>query len=61
MLLLQLTDGKRTAKAVEWKPCACLDADKLPPGTKLQLTNVNVRNGVILLDDRSIRASQCTV
>ena len=59
MLLLRLTDGKVTAKAVEFKPFSRVEQDKLPPGSKVVISNASVKAGVILLDDRSIQASPC--
>ena len=56
MLLLRLTDGKVTAKAVEFKPFSRVEKDKLPPGSKVVISNASVKAGVILLDDRSIQA-----
>ena len=59
MLLLRLTDGKVTAKAVEFKPFSRVEQDKLPPGSKVVISNASVKAGVILLDDRSIQALSC--
>ena len=55
MLLLKLTDGKVTVKGLEFKPCARLDPDKLPPGSKLIVRNASIKTGIVLLDDKSLQ------
>lgn len=55
LLALSLTDGKQTVKAMEFKPVSLPKEKDLPPGTKVLLSNVSVRAGVILLDDKSFK------
>ena len=52
VLMLQVTDGKRECAALEYGPVQGLSLDT-PPGTKIRVANAKVRNGVVLLDNRS--------
>lgn len=52
---MKLTDGKRSVKAMEFKPVALPKGEVLPPGTKVLLTNPTIKTGVILLDDKSFK------
>ena len=51
---MQLTDGKATCCAAEFKHTPQLH-DQLPPGTKLALTNVQIKLGVLLLDQKTVK------
>jgi tudor domain-containing protein 3 len=53
---MRLTDGKQTCTAVEFKPTAQISED-IPPGTKLCLTNVTVKLGVLLLEPKVVQVS----
>lgn len=55
MLLLRLTDGRVTVKALEFKPCQTLDHSQLPPGTKVRVSGAAVKAGVVLLEDKNIK------
>ena len=55
LLLISLTDGKVTAKAMEFKTLTHVDITQLLPGTKIQLTNATCCCGCILLDPKSFR------
>jgi hypothetical protein len=55
LLTIKVTDGKTTAKAVEFKPLKSLPEGVLPPGTKITVTNASVKAGIILLDDKSFQ------
>ena len=57
LFALKLTDGKNTAKAMEYKTLALPKGEPLPPGTKVLLSNATVKAGVILLDDKCFKAS----
>ena len=52
---MRLTDGKVTAKAMEFKPLLKSLPAIVPPGTKVVVSNASVKAGVILLDDRSFQ------
>lgn len=54
LLRVQLTDGKATCCAAEYKHTPQLH-DELPPGTKLALTNVQIKLGVLLLDQKTVK------
>ena len=54
LLRVQLTDGQVTCCAAEFKHTPQLH-DELPPGTKLALTNVQIKLGVLLLDQKSVK------
>ena len=51
---MQLTDGKATCCAAESEHKPQLH-DKLPPGTKLALTNVQIKLGVLLLVQKTVK------
>ncbi|KAL1021703.1 hypothetical protein UPYG_G00016840 [Umbra pygmaea] len=54
MLRLQLTDGHMNAVGLEFKPLSKLSLNT-PPGTKVKLLGtVQVKNGILLLDDSKI-------
>lgn len=56
ILRLKLTDGKVNCVAVEYQPLpSVVKIDMLIPGTKVQLKNVLVRSGVILLESTSFK------
>ncbi|KXZ45405.1 hypothetical protein GPECTOR_55g311 [Gonium pectorale] len=54
LLCLRLTDGKVTCKAVEYQRVEQL-SEELAPGTKVLLSNANVKDGVILLNPKCIK------
>jgi tudor domain-containing protein 3 len=54
LLRLTVTDGHREAKAAEYQPIKQLQPD-MRPGTKLQLCNVVIFMGVMLLTEQSVR------
>jgi len=53
ILVLQLTDGQTVCKAVEFNKCPSLSLS-LAPGTKIQLKNVPVRGGCLLLSSENV-------
>ena len=60
LLAMRLTDGKVTAKAMEFKPLLKSLPAIVPPGTKVVVSNASVKTGVILLDDKSFQVSPLT-
>ena len=54
LLRVQLTDGKATCCAAEFRHTPQLQ-DELPPGTKLALTDVQIKLGVLLLDQKNVK------
>lgn len=55
LLALKLTDGRLTCKALEYKRLDELTPDRLPPGTKVSLSNASIRQGIVLLEPRAIK------
>eukprot|EP00667_Euglena_gracilis_P022756 EG_transcript_25458 len=51
-LRLECTDGQRRVPCLEYRPCPSLDHAQV--GMKLQLRNVNVRRGLLLLVEESV-------
>ena len=56
MLKLNLTDGKLNCIAIEYSNLVDLNTDSLVPGTKICLvgSNINILNGVILLENNQL-------
>ncbi|EFJ49912.1 hypothetical protein VOLCADRAFT_89400 [Volvox carteri f. nagariensis] len=54
LLCVRLTDGKLSCKALEYQRVDQL-SENLPPGTKVLLSNATVKNGVVLLNPKSIK------
>ena len=55
MLVLLLTDGRATCKALEFKPTPALNADQLAPGTKLCVEDAMVSCGILLLTPKCVK------
>ncbi|GIL42082.1 hypothetical protein Vafri_128 [Volvox africanus] len=54
LLSIRLTDGKVSCKAIEYQRVDQLNED-LPPGTKVLLSNANVKNGMMMLNPKNIK------
>lgn len=54
LLAVRLTDGKVTCKGLEYRKLDCLSEDT-PPGTKVQLSGVSIRMGVLLLEPKCVK------
>lgn len=54
LLSLRLTDGKLSCKAVEYQRVDQLSVD-LAPGTKVVLSNATVKNGILMLNPKTIK------
>jgi hypothetical protein len=57
LLRLKLTDGKVVCTAIEFKPLPDLQESALVPGCKVLFVTAPVKDGILLLDAKSLRVS----